>query len=79
MNPRIIHLTEHDSERLKKWLDLFEVPPDGINRGRFFGMQEGTRWISTKELVILNNEFPPYGMATEIIRGGMEIRELPMP
>ena len=73
--PRIIHLTEQDSERLKKWLALFEVPPEGINRGRYFSMQFGTRWISIKELEVLNDAFPPYGMATDVIRGGVEISE----
>ena len=73
--PRIIHLTGPDSERLQKWLTLFDVPPAGINRGRYFSMRAGTRWISIKELEVLNDAFPPYGMATDVIRGGVEISE----
>lgn len=74
--PRVIHLTERDSERLKKWLELFDIPPEGINRGRYFPMQLGTRWISTKELEVLNDSFPPYGMATDVIRGGVEVHQV---
>ena len=76
---RVIHLTEQDSDRLKNWLDLFEVPPPGINRGRFFSMQIGTRWISTAELQVLNDTFPPYGFATDVIRGGVAVSEVLMP
>ncbi len=72
--PRIFNLNTDDAQRLSKWLDLFDVPPAGINRGRYFSMQYGTSWITADELLILSDAFPPYD-AVGVIRGTVAIRE----
>ena len=75
--PRIIYLTTEDSKRLATWLELFDIPPEGVNRGRFGMMQLGTSWISTSELEALSDAFPPFD-AVGIVRGSVGISEASM-
>lgn len=71
---RVLFLTVPERARLACWLHQYEIPPPGLNRGRWYQLREGmTDYIAFKELAALMDEVPPLGIAMDVIRGNIRV------
>ena len=65
-------LPPDERKRLAHWLTQLDPIPD-INAGRWWSMCHGSEYVSLKEMRILSDQAPPYGMALDIIRGNCRL------